>query len=426
MSSSSNIWQSISNTGLKNDPKCSGQDKIKLIFFNQVLFFGLFATLFQVFLAFPFIGYKALIFLIIPAVSLICLYLNHNVHACISKRVFTAVIYIVAVWTTILLGGDGLYHLGVFSVFAANLILYDFKTEKIDLIVGIPIVVLIIAIGELRLFNAPDFSQHELIQLLRVANLTSLIVVNSILTFFVIRLNNKNEKALEKGKDELESQVVERTLELSIQKDELVTKNREKEILLKEVHHRVKNNLQIIVSLMNLQLSNNNNEVVKTALKETQGRVLSMSIVHKKMYQSSSFSEISLEEYLVQLIDNINDLYLDKQAAYSLKIDENLAFEVDIAIPLGLIFNEIVTNFYKHVVKSTAEDSHFCIELQEKNDTTLVLKYSDNGPGFPENFKGNDTGSLGLQLISSLCEQIDAECNYSSDNGAIYEISLKR
>lgn len=419
------FWDYISTIGIHEENVTNVLEKKKLIFFNQLLFIGLFATIFQILIVWPFLGYDSLIFLIINAASGVALLLNHKGYVWFSKRFFVFVVYSVGLWTTILLGGAGLYHLGVFTQFTATLILFDIRREKLEILLGIPFVVFIIWIGEFGIFNAADFSNHEWIQVARFANIFSLISVGSILTVFIIRLNDKYELALEEGKSDLERQVKERTQVLSSQKQELIQQNKEKEVLLKEVHHRVKNNLQVIISLINLQLSKTENKVIEDALNEIQSRVLSMSLVHKKMYQTSNFSEIGLEEYLIQMIENISSLYGANKSDYKLGIDKELSFEMEVAIPLGLIFNEIITNFYKHGRSSEDDNSNFAIEMFDEGEQ-ILLKYSDNGSGFKESSNEGEVASLGLQLINSLSEQINAEIKYYSNNGAIYELRLKK
>lgn len=153
---------------------------------------------------------------------------------------------------------------------------------------GFSLVVLTLLVGEFGWFNVPDFSSHEAIEIVRFSNIFSLLAANSILTIFIIRLNDKNESELVSSKSNLETLVAERTSELNDQRLILEAQNREKEVLLQEVHHRVKNNLQIIVSLINLQMSQTDDEGTTLALSETQGRVLSLSIIHQEMYQTTS------------------------------------------------------------------------------------------------------------------------------------------
>ena len=384
---------------------------------------GLFATSIQVITVWPFIGVKSFYFLLVCLGSFIALVLNSRGLFWWSKRFFVALIYGVGLGTTILLGGAGLYHIGVLSTFTFSLILFDFIKEPIEMIIGAVMVTLILLTGEIGLFSAPDFADHEHISILRFVSVFNVLSVNSILIVFVLRLSGRNEVILEDSNHSLERKVEERTKVLSEQKKELILQNKEKEVLLKEVHHRVNNNLQVIVSLINLQSSLSEDDRTDSALSEIRSRVLSMALVHKKMYQTSTFADVGFQEYLVQMIENVSDLYQKDDVDFSINVEKPVAFELEVAIPLGLIFNEIITNFFKYA--HSGSESHFSIDLITK-DNGMLFRYSDNGPGFDESKQQDDDFCLGLQLIQSLSEQINGDFKYYSDNGAVYEVLLNK
>lgn len=410
-----NLWTKISSTGINRTNGLSSKETVRLIFFNQLLFFGVFATSFQVLLSWPFIGLKSLIFVAIPICSLISLYLNSIGKTLLSRVLFVYVVYLVGSLTTVYLGGSGYYHLNALAIFLSTLILFDLKKELIYVVLGVPILALSISIGEFDLFNSPDFSNHELIHYYRLANVLTLLIIGSVLIIFILNLNRKSEARLE----EL---VLERTEELLAKHNDLEKENKEKEILLKEVHHRVKNNLQIIVSLINLQLSKIDNTKITEPLLVTQSRVLSMSLVHQKMYQTSNFSEIVMKKYTSNLIENVQSLYSESSLEPELNIDPEFTLNTDNAIPVGLIINEIVTNFYKHAYAN--ENSNFKISILRTGDKLFTFTYSDNGPGFKDGVDPDDPNSLGLQLIDTLVSQIDGAFKFHTTNGAHYEFTI--
>lgn len=418
-----NLWNYVSNIGVSDHKELNQVDLKRLVFFNQVLFVGLFATVFQVVAMWEFIGTKALSFLLISVASFVSLFLNYYGYANISKRIFIFLVYSIGTYTTTLIGGAGLYHLGSFAIFVSTLVLFDIRSEKLTIVCGIPFLIISVCIGELGWFGAPDFSNHEGLQLMKLSSILNLFIIISILTIFILRLNFKNEEKLSGRKVELEGLVQKRTEELSAQKNELVKQNSEKIILLKEVHHRVKNNLQIIVSLINLQLSKYDNDLVSGALREIQGRVLSMSLVHQEMYQTSDFTSIDLKKYIESLIENVKELYVENEIEYTLDFGSERVCDVETAIPIGLIFNEVISNFFKHVSK--LEDASFKISLINVNGM-FTLTYSDNGNGFPEGYTIEDSDSLGLELIDGLVDQIDGEFRFYNDNGAVYEFKFMR
>jgi len=433
------LWKSISYLGVDTYQIGGNKEEQRRVFFNQTLFVGLLATILQVVYVWLLIGPISLIFLAISFLSIFCLYINSKGHFKLSKTLFVYFVFGMGLLLTFFLGGDGYFHFGVISTFLFSLIVFDIKTERLLILGGIPIVLLIFAVAEIPFFGAPDFSNHPYLSLARWSNMLSLFIINGILTVFLILLNKKSEEQLSialrekeelvqelaQGNSRLESLVQERTSEISNQKNTLIRQNEEKEILLKEVHHRVKNNLQIIVSLINLQLSKFENKEVENALKETQSRVLSMSLVHKKMYQTSNFKEIGINQYSNQLIQNINALYNDIEFEYFLDIDKSHTLDVETAIPFGLIINEIVTNFFKHCDSNTSKLKMFELNFKQSEDKKFVLKYKDNGIGFHDNTSLDETTSLGLQLIASLTEQIDGEFRFYNDQGAVYEFILK-
>lgn len=430
------MWRRISYLGVP-DGISSVSPKIKsIVLFNQVLFIGSFATLSQIAFVWPFIGGQALIFLGIFACLLACVFLNSKRKFNASKWLYSVVIYSSAVITTILVGGDALYHLQAILVLTASLIMFDLKTDTWKIILGIIATGSCLIIGETDIISTPDFSNHEWIGTARLANIFSLFLVETVFVLFIIRLNQSNQntleralahvtlqsKMLEENKHKLEEKVKERTQELEDNYKVLAKQNEEKEVLLKEVHHRVRNNLQIIISLINLQIANNENADTAYSLKDIQSRVESMSLVHQKMYQNNNFKEVDLQEYLGLVINNMDSLYGSDNYQSELIVKDNIHGSMDLAIPLGLIVNEITANFFKHVVSLGGEPKMKFEISRELN--TLKLLYQDNGPGFTSQTNLEHAESLGMQLIHTLSEQIDGELIVMNNDGVRYELSV--
>lgn len=202
------------------------------------------------------------------------------------------------------------------------------------------------------------------------------------------------------------------------------TIEKEKEVLLKEVHHRVKNNLQVIVSLINLQLSKIGNEAAEFALKETQSRILSMSLVHQRMNQSSNYGNIVFRDYIKELVENINALQGPKKVDFNLKMAEDIVVDIDMAIPLGLIVNEMVLNFLNHVQINHAREPRFSIEAVKPSKNEFLITYRDNGEGVPERVLNGSYSSFGLELIQSLTDQINGTFDLYNDKGAVYKLRI--
>jgi PAS domain S-box-containing protein len=210
----------------------------------------------------------------------------------------------------------------------------------------------------------------------------------------------------------------------------------------KEIHHRIKNNLQVISSLLDLQAekfrnkSNINYSEVVEAFRESQDRVISMALIHEELYKGKDTDTINFSSYIEELTDNLFLTYKLENIDVSLSIDmeENLFFDMDTAVPLGMIVNELVSNSFKHAfsgrnkgeiqIKLQREEKIEylkCITRNSKN-TTFVLTVSDNGVGIPNNLNFEKLDSLGLQLVTTLVDQLDGELNLNRENWTVFII----
>lgn len=198
----------------------------------------------------------------------------------------------------------------------------------------------------------------------------------------------------------------------------------EKEVLLREIHHRVKNNMQIISSLLNLQIQFEDFDETVSVLRESQGRIKSMSIVHEKLYRSDSFTKINFKEYVTSLISDIFYSYGVNKGRIKLDLDiEDVRMGFDTAIPLGLIINELVTNSVKYAFP---EDQKGKIKIILKlKDENYFLTVMDDGVGIPADIKPEKTETLGLQLIISLINQLDGNMELDRSHGTKYKINFK-
>jgi PAS domain S-box-containing protein len=214
----------------------------------------------------------------------------------------------------------------------------------------------------------------------------------------------------------------------------------------KEIHHRIKNNLQVISSLLDLQAEKFKNigyiqylEVLE-AFRESQDRVRSMSLVHEELYKGVRVDTFDFSSYIKELTENLFLTYRlgNTNVSLTLDLEENLFFDMDIATPMGLIINELVSNSLKHAfsgrdkgkirIKLHREENGECINNIEGNksesckSTSFILTVSDNGVGIPENFDIENLNSLGLQLVTSLVDQLDGELELKRDNGTEFTI----
>ena len=197
----------------------------------------------------------------------------------------------------------------------------------------------------------------------------------------------------------------------------------EKEILLKEIHHRVKNNLQIISSLLVLQEQYVKDERILHIFKDFQNRIKVMALIHQTLYNSENLNKICLSKYIKNLVNNLFKAYSvnSKQIKLQLNI-ENIDFSLDKAIPCGLIINELVSNSLKHAF-SKNDDGKISITLKKTINNRILLDVYDNGIGFPKDLDYKNSDTLGLKLISTITKQMDGKIYIEKNNGTHVKIT---
>jgi two-component sensor histidine kinase len=198
---------------------------------------------------------------------------------------------------------------------------------------------------------------------------------------------------------------------------------KEKEVLLKEVHHRVKNNLQVISSILNLQSSYVKDKKSLDLLLESQNRIKSMAFVHESLYQTKDFSNINFSSYVENICSNLVHSYSNPEYPPQLKMDlDSIQLNLDTAIPCGLIINELISNALKYAFKGK-ESGALQVELKSLGEKLRIV-ISDNGKGLPENIDFRNTESLGLQLVVTLVEQINGKIVLETKKGTKFTIEF--
>ncbi len=210
-----------------------------------------------------------------------------------------------------------------------------------------------------------------------------------------------------------------------IREDQMKVALDEKETLLKEIHHRVKNNLQIISSMLKLQ----SDSIYKTNYleknRESQHRIQSIARVHEQLYKSDNLAEISVQEYVESLLQDIIPSYSSKSKSIKWECDcRNISLNITVAIPFALIINELASNACKHAFLD-GEKGKIKIDLTEDNSQyKLIIR--DNGKGISDSIKKETISSLGLELVVNLVKQIKGSINWYNDHGAVFEIRFKK
>ena len=189
---------------------------------------------------------------------------------------------------------------------------------------------------------------------------------------------------------------------------------KEKEILLREVHHRVKNNMQVISSILNLQSSYVSDEYTLNMLKESQNRIKTMAYIHESLYQNKSFTSVNFSDYVHTLVNNIVQSYSYSTEKIQLDLDiRKMTLSLDVSIPAGLIINELITNAIKHAFPGSKK-GRISFNLRCENNLVL-LELKDDGVGFENDVDFFNSHSLGLQLVNTLAEQIEGEIKFKSE-----------
>ncbi|MBI4813260.1 MAG: PAS domain S-box protein [Methanobacterium sp.] len=198
----------------------------------------------------------------------------------------------------------------------------------------------------------------------------------------------------------------------------------EKELLLRELHHRVKNNMQIISSLLSLQTQHIKDERDLKIFESSQNRVKTMSLIHEELYSSQDFSHINLSEYIQNITKELLTSHIEDPGRVKLTVNvEDVRMELETAIPLGLLINEIVANSVNHAFPNE-QKGKIIVEL-ERDGNAFILKMSDDGVGIPEDIDFKKAETLGFQLINSLVNQLDGQIEMHTNNGTSYIVKFK-
>jgi two-component sensor histidine kinase len=262
-------------------------------------------------------------------------------------------------------------------------------------------------------------------------------VVGFILTWFssqVIFLNHNRllemDRQTELWQKAAQLTTVNETLQAEIEvrtlaENRIEASLREKEVLLKEIHHRVKNNLQIISSLLNLQVQQTTDEAVLQALNGGQSRIRSMALIHEILYWSDDLTHIDFAAYVRQLSTQLCQSYhtLSCPVAVEVAADE-VNLNIETAVPCGLILNELVSNALKHGFVD-GRSGHIIIRLKAQNNNGIHLTVSDNGVGLPAMFDYRQSPTLGLQLVNNLVDQLEGDLTISNHQGTSISITFE-
>ncbi|MBK8368337.1 MAG: sensor histidine kinase [Bacteroidetes bacterium] len=354
--------------------------------------------------------------LLIEALVIVCLlgfYLNKiGLHRFAISFLFVVVSLAIFYFDSYsgILSGTYLYH---FPLILAIAFIFDMREDKRLMLFHILLIIAFLSINVIthhELFRSNFLTDEKRSQMF----MFNLIFSASAVGFFVYIMIQNNLK---------ESYLYIQRIEERRQSEKAVKEALdEKNILISELHHRVKNNLAIISGLFSLKINDDLHEDAKNVLLESRNRVRSMALIHNRLYKSDNMTNVNFEEYAKELISEISASY--PAVANSVKIDtdiKNVSININSAIPCGLILNELLTNAYKHAFRDKT-NGHINVSFINDNNA-IVMRVEDNGVGLPEDYKQKQ--SLGVTVIESLSEQLDGSFNFSNNNGTCFELRFK-
>ena len=237
------------------------------------------------------------------------------------------------------------------------------------------------------------------------------LIIGAFIALLYARLRRTNKHLIiQKERVEAKSKLIQKSLQ-------------DKELLLKEIHHRVKNNLQIISSLLNLQSHQITDEKALQTIKVSQNRIQAIALVHQKLYQSKQIDRVDFKGYLEDILEQQKDVFTVPNTFVVTSVESpEIQLDLDRAVPLALIVAELVTNSFKHAFKETMEPRLIVrVSITEHGYELMV---SDNGKGLPAEFGVKEHDSLGMEIIEALKEQIGAQMDAWSDKGAHFMITF--
>jgi two-component sensor histidine kinase len=233
------------------------------------------------------------------------------------------------------------------------------------------------------------------------------LILLAVMLFYIYRTNKQNE-------------LINR--DLAVKNKLIEQQSKEKDMLMLEIHHRVKNNLQIVSSLLNLQANSITDTAAKDALRESHNRVKSIALIHQKLYMQEDISAISLEEYVMQLCNHLKVVFNANQVEISCSVHPpHLKLGMEQSIPLGLILNELITNSikYAHINK---EGGQISIRFVDDLGGNCTLFFSDNGVGMPDNFDVTKATTLGMRMVNELTRQLNGTLVYIKTPSPTFKI----
>lgn len=263
----------------------------------------------------------------------------------------------------------------------------------------------------------------------RISAFLGLMILSILFLFWRFLIKRKNILALQNKNKIIEDQAERlsgNNINLKLQNQKIKDQKEKIDELFRELHHRVKNNLQSLASILNLQSKSLNDGAAKEAILASKGRVLAMGTIHKRLlHQNSDMAHVDIKEYLENLIDDLVDIFEEMLDSVDYEVDvDSVNVKLDTAVSMALIINELVTNSFKYAFEEENITPKLSVKLKEENNK-LHLTIKDNGRGIPMDFDINKSDSFGMQIVQMFTQQIKGNLNFMNDNGARYDLYIE-
>jgi len=404
------IWTSLSNIGIHEEDNV--EQRKRITFINQYLVIALFIYLING-LSDSLLGYykQGLILVSSAMVVGVFLFLNKKRY----HRFSIIALYLYISLTVFYFGsqfshqtGDYLYF---FTLVLCLSFVFDFDKDK-RIIIALFLFTLVLIL--LHTYNSkPSLERNLVKETIRYKMFILNLIVNFLGLGFFIYLTIRNNNII--------SELYMQQLKTQHESNEIIKKTLlEKEILLAELHHRVKNNLAVIVSFLNLKMNASLNEEARIILMESRNHVNSIALIHNRLYKTDNLSEINFHTYIEDLLIEIQQSYplLAKTVKVSHTIDD-VKLDLVRAVPCALILNELLTNCYKHAF-TTKKEGSIQINFKVEHDGKMSLLVIDDGAGLIQDY--DKKNSLGISIINGLSEQLNGECRFYNNNGTCFSL----
>jgi|JI10StandDraft_1071094.scaffolds.fasta_scaffold121473_2 two-component sensor histidine kinase len=357
----------------------------------------------------------ALVLFAFALVAIVAIIFNSKGNYNIAKHIFFISTNFLMYYTSLTIGLKSGIYLFYFPVVLAYSFLLNVRNKK-ELLFYFAFTLclfgsVLMDIELLKFMHIPKFPSPKF-QFETMALLSFLLVIYQ--TYLYITDRETTQK-----------QLIQTINDLKISENKHLQDIKDKEVLLAEVYHRVKNNLSVVSSLINLQMNTIDHEYTKSALMDCKNRVNSMAMIHQKFYEGKNYSKIDFKAYIEALVSEIKFAYnlKNKKITVDSYIDDELNFDLNVAIPCGIILNELISNSFKHAFNN--QDSGKIEVFIEREKNLFLMRIVDNGAGFEYKDKIESSNSLGLILIQSLSEQLDGTFQYFGSKGTDFRMLFR-